>query len=81
MTGNIKRLYDHFESEDRVSFVSISIDPTRDTPEVLAKFANTLNVATTKWHFLTGGSEEKVTSLAVEGFKLATDTSSFIQQH
>jgi len=37
-----------------VHFVSFSVDPERDTPEVLAKYAETYGGDTARWHFLTG---------------------------
>ena len=49
--------------------VSVSVDPTHDTPEVLARYATEHAAGDTRWLFLTGGAEE-VRRLAVEGFKL-----------
>jgi protein SCO1 len=39
---------------DRVEFVSISLDPARDTPEALARYAETFGADARFWHFLTG---------------------------
>jgi protein SCO1 len=39
---------------DRVEFVSISLDPTRDTPEVLRRYAKIYGADPAAWHFLTG---------------------------
>src|SRR4051812_23410190 len=41
----------------RVEFVSISLDPTRDTPEVLAGYARLYQADTDAWHFLTGPAD------------------------
>lgn len=38
----------------RVAFVSITLDPDRDTPEVLARYAETFGADRSAWHFLTG---------------------------
>ncbi len=38
----------------RVEFVSISLDPARDTPEVLASYARIYDADPASWHFLTG---------------------------
>jgi protein SCO1/2 len=38
----------------RVEFVSISLDPVRDTPEVLAGYARVYDADPAAWHFLTG---------------------------
>jgi protein SCO1/2 len=37
-----------------VHFVSFSVDPERDTPEVLKKYAETYGADLSRWHFLTG---------------------------
>ncbi len=42
----------------RVEFVSISLDPSRDTPDVLANYARIYNADPSSWHFLTGSPTE-----------------------
>jgi protein SCO1/2 len=39
-------------------FVSFSVDPARDTPEVLARYAAGLEADTRRWFFLTGENAE-----------------------
>ncbi len=39
---------------DRVQFVSITLDPERDTSGVLKNYATTYDADTAAWHFLTG---------------------------
>src|SRR5690242_5011480 len=41
----------------QVEFVSISLDPARDRPEVLAGYARVFDADTSAWHFLTGPPE------------------------
>jgi protein SCO1/2 len=41
-----------------VRFVSITVDPTTDTPDVLRKYAERFRADTTNWDFLTGQPEE-----------------------
>lgn len=41
----------------KVEFVSISLDPERDTPETLAKHARAKGIDTQHWRFLTGDPE------------------------
>jgi protein SCO1/2 len=43
---------------DRVTFVSITLDPKRDTPEVLRRYASVYDADTTRWRFVTGPPEE-----------------------
>jgi protein SCO1/2 len=43
---------------DRVRFVSITLDPVTDTPEVLRHYATRYGVDLATWHFLTGGPED-----------------------
>ena len=50
--------------------VSISVDPTHDTPEILHKYARNFGADRLLWTFLTG-DRESVWSLAKDGFKLA----------
>jgi protein SCO1/2 len=38
----------------RVELVSISLDPARDRPEVLAEYARVFDADTSAWHFVTG---------------------------
>lgn len=38
----------------KVEFVSVSLDPVRDTPDVLAAYARVYDADTAAWHFLTG---------------------------
>ena len=42
---------------ERVEFVSITLDPARDTPEVLAGYAKSYGTDPASWHFLTGTPE------------------------
>lgn len=37
-----------------IAFVSITVDPLRDTPDVLASYANTFGISSKDWVFLTG---------------------------
>ncbi len=41
-----------------VEFVSITLDPRRDTPEVLRTYAKAFRVDDPAWHFLTGPADE-----------------------
>ncbi len=41
-----------------VAFVSITVDPERDTPEILARYARAHGANPAGWAFLTGGTDE-----------------------
>jgi protein SCO1/2 len=56
MVGLQKRLGSDFGS--KVYFVSISVDPERDTPEVLKRYAEAYKANTAGWAFLTGTQGE-----------------------
>ncbi len=48
-----------------VEFVSITLDPKRDTPEVLRQYARLFRADPSAWHFLTG-PPEKVQSVITD---------------
>jgi protein SCO1/2 len=67
MTARMARLRREIPTD--VPFVSFSVDPAHDTPEVLSRYAVTFR-ADESWRFLTGPPKE-VYDLSVGGFKLA----------
>lgn len=69
MTIEMATLQDEFAAED-VHFVSFSVDPERDTPEVLFRYADDYGADGSRWAFLTG-QKETIYQLAHEGFNLA----------
>ena len=71
MTRNMNSLYGVYKSSPNVEFVSISVNPEQDTPEVLATYAQKYQVSTNNWHFLTG-SREDITDLTVNSFKIGS---------
>lgn len=58
-----------FANATDLRLVSITVDPTHDTPEVLRKYADRY-VATDRWWFLTG-DKRAIYCLARDGFHLA----------
>ena len=69
MTAAMRRLTKKVDKELPVHFVSISVDPSRDTPAVLRQYA--LKVRNdARWTFLTG-DRGAIIDLSVNGFKLA----------
>ena len=69
MTIEMARLQDEFVAED-VHFVSFSVDPERDTPEVLTRYADYYGADNNRWSFLTG-QKEAIYQLAHDAFNLA----------
>jgi protein SCO1/2 len=69
MTIQMASLQDEFAAEE-VHFVSFSVDPERDTPEVLFRYADDYGADGNRWTFLTG-QKETIYQLAHEGFNLA----------
>jgi len=58
-----------------VHLVSFSVDPERDTPDVLRGYAEKLQADPKRWDFLTG-SKSTIYKLSHEGFKLAVSDGS-----
>ena len=69
MTQEMARLQSEFVA-DPVYFVSFSVDPERDTAEVLTRYAKAYGADDRRWHFLTG-DRAKIYQLAENGFRLA----------
>jgi protein SCO1/2 len=69
MSNQMKALTKQIDPKSPVRFVSISVDPARDTPEALRKYAARLG-NDSRWLFLTG-DRDTIVKLSVEGFKLA----------
>jgi len=69
MTNNMRALTAKVEKDAPVRFVSISVDPARDTPAVLAEYAKRVR-NDPRWTFLTG-ERATIVDLSVKGFKLA----------
>ena len=69
MTIQMASLQEEFASDD-LRFVSFSVDPERDTPEVLFRYADHYGADGNRWSFLTG-QKEAIYQLAHKGFNLA----------
>ncbi len=74
MTTQMTELQSAFAEEKlEVRLVSFTVDPERDTPEVLSRFAEGYGAARDRWFFITGPGEQ-MQNLAKEGFMLAAAT-------
>jgi len=69
MTANMRKLTEKIDDGAPVRFVSISVDPQRDTPAVLHEYASRFR-NDDRWYFLTG-DRDAIVKLSIEGFKLA----------
>lgn len=69
MTTEMARLEEATRDRPDARFVSISVDPERDTPEVLAAYARKLDVVRDRWLFLTGERDD-IYELASAGLYL-----------
>ena len=69
MNQSMLQLQEEFYGNPNFGIASITIDPAKDTPQVLKEHANLLGVKHYNWHFLTG-EKEYIYSLANKGFNL-----------
>jgi protein SCO1/2 len=72
MNARVAELYQKYSTTDQVRFVSISVDPKRDSLTVLRKYAEDFGVTDNRWLFLRGEKEE-VHRVSEKGFMLAGD--------
>lgn len=69
MHKSLVKVQDKFFGNPRVGFVSVTINPEHDTPEVLKTYAEENNVVNNNWQFLTGELDD-IYALANQGFNL-----------
>lgn len=67
MTAAMAGLHEAYTGNDRVRFVSITVDPETDTPEVLSWYAGRYDADPERWHFLTGARTD-IEALARDQF-------------
>lgn len=73
MTNSLKRVQKAFSGDEAILINSFSIDPERDDPRRLKKYAEKFSINTSNWHLLTG-SKQEIYKLARNGFMIvATD--------
>lgn len=69
MTAKMKELQNSLPG---ARFVSFSVDPEQDTPDVLKEYAGRFDADTRSWKFLTG-NKQVIYSLSVKGFHLGVE--------
>jgi len=75
-TALMADLLDHYVGKPGVQLVSISVDPERDTPKVLAQYADKYQADPRRWYFLTG-PRDQIMRLIQQGFHLAVMSAPF----
>ncbi|HET9857540.1 MAG TPA: SCO family protein [Chthoniobacterales bacterium] len=74
LSSRMSELQKPFEKTD-VHLVSFSVDPAKDTPQVLRGYAEKLHAEPGRWDFLTG-PQSTIYNLSRNGFKLAVSDGS-----
>src|SRR5699024_681054 len=69
MHESMVKVQDKYFGNPKVAFVSVTINPEVDTPQVLKQYAQENKVTNTNWHFLTGDLKD-IYALANQGFNL-----------
>lgn len=67
MSKSMGILQESFKGVEDVRFLSVSVDPERDSPEVLEAYGKKHDANFDQWSFLTG-TEDDIKTLSVEGF-------------
>lgn len=69
MCVEMARLQDEFKDEPDFRIVATTVDPDRDTAEVLDKFGKSYGADPDRWYFLTGKKED-IRTFAVKGLRI-----------
>ena len=69
-SAEMAKLQEQWSKQPDIELVSFSVDPERDTPQVLARYAEHFKADANRWLFLTG-DKEQITRLIQEGFHLS----------
>ncbi len=72
LTTQMGNVESHLESEN-LRFVSFTVDPSRDTPEVLTAYAAAHGAQSERWSFLTG-DVDAVRQAVTEGLRMRMGT-------
>ncbi|MEI3611169.1 SCO family protein [Pseudogracilibacillus sp. SO30301A] len=70
MTSNLSKLQQELEEQDvSIQFVSFSVDPDFDTPEVLKEYGEQYDANFNTWSFLTGYDMKTIKELSIKSFR------------
>jgi protein SCO1/2 len=70
MSAHMQDFYEQFEGTGKIQFISITVDPERDSLSVLRQYAQNLGVDDNRWIFL-WQPVEKVVWLSEKGFMIS----------
>ena len=70
LQNKMRRIQDRLIPAGNISLMSISVDPERDTPEKLRKYAEAFGAQPALWRYLTGPQKD-VENAVVKGFHTA----------
>ncbi|MGM0903630.1 MAG: SCO family protein [Bacillota bacterium] len=71
MTANMSKLHQRLQDEgiEDIKFVSFSVDPEVDTPDVMNEFMGRYELNTADWIFLSGYPQETIQQFAEKNFR------------
>jgi len=72
MSGRMAWLQEQLADRAEVRFLSFSVDPETDSPDVLAAYGKRYGAISGRWTFLTG-DRKQIYSVSREGFKLGLE--------
>jgi protein SCO1/2 len=70
LSRNMLQLQELLADEPGVNFLSVSVDPTHDTPDSLRAYAEEIGADPSRWKFVTSDSREPVQRILTEGLML-----------
>lgn len=71
MSKHLAGIYESYQGNRHIQFVSFSVNPEYDSPDVLASYAQKYHADPKQWHFLTG-KIELIEKIMTEDFKLGS---------
>lgn len=71
ITKKMGDLYRSYKLDKRVEFVSITVNPDNDNPEVLTRYLKQHDADPQQWHFLTG-PRTAIQDLSAQNFKVGS---------
>ena len=72
LTAHMRGLQQRVSDVPDASFLSVSVDPETDTPEVLSSYVQENSLRDDNWRFVTG-EQEAVEDLVLRGFRVGLD--------